>query len=219
MMRCLIFLALANVVSARNIEFRGYIHDPIQPPAGDFSIVEKPGKTVPFIWRIEGWSEPVRVNTDTDELPFLTNSGELAARVKIPPDAGSVRIILVRDPKPGASPPYRAVVLNATPGSFPWGSSQVVSMISAETAVQAGEHRLRLPGGKITQIPPVKKRDEFNMAQLDFYLNENGSWTPFTERRIQFVDDTRRVLLVHATPGSQHPSVTTLLEQRPQEEP
>jgi hypothetical protein len=50
------------------------------------------------------------------------------------------------------------------------------------------------------------------MAQTNFYYQQAGSWVPFTERQLQYLDDYRRIFLVYATPGAVQPSVTTIVD-------
>ena len=76
----------------------------------------------------------------------------------------------------------------------------------------AGEHRLPVHPGKITNVPPVTKRDEFNMAQTNFYYKQGEAWVPFTERQLQFLDAYRRIFIIHATPGALQPTVTTIVD-------
>jgi hypothetical protein len=58
----------------------------------------------------------------------------------------------------------------------------------------------------------VSKKDEFNMAQTNFYYKEKDAWVPFIERQLQYVDTTRRIFLVYLTPGSTQPFVTTIVD-------
>ena len=212
---------LASAQAApREIQLRAYLHDPLQQAAADLKITGAGGTKVPVEWRLEGWSAPLTVNIDGPDLLFQTKDGTLAARAGMPDGHGQRLVLLARDPAADAKPPYRAIVFDASPSAFPWGSSQVVSMIGGtETAIQAGEHRLRIAPGRITKVPPVTQRDEFNMAQVNFYLSDNGQWQPITERRLQFVADTRRIFLIHATPGSRQPFVTTLIDHQVQRQP
>ena len=212
-------VAAATAASARDIQLRAYLHDPLNPVAQEITIAGKAGAKTAIAWRVEGWSEPVSVSLETAELLFQAKDGSLAAKAVVPAEARQLLVVLVRDPAEKATPPYRALVLDGAPAAFPWGSSQAVSLLGVETAIEAGEHRLRLAAGKVTKIPPVTKRDEFNMAQVNFFMSEEENWVPFTERRVQFVPDLRRVFLVHATPGSQQPFVTTLTDHQPRREP
>jgi hypothetical protein len=96
--------------------------------------------------------------------------------------------------------------------AFPAGESRVLPLITVETAIQAGEHKLSVPPGKITKVSPVKKVDEFNMAQTNFYYKQGEAWVPFTERQLQFLDAYRRIFIIHATPGALQPTVTTIVD-------
>jgi hypothetical protein len=88
----------------------------------------------------------------------------------------------------------------------------VLPLIGVKTAIQAGEHRLPVHPGKITRVPPVKKVNEYNMAQTNFYYQKGYSWVAFTERQLQYLDAYRRLFIVHATPGALTPKVTTIVD-------
>ena len=96
--------------------------------------------------------------------------------------------------------------------AFPGGESRALPLIGVETAIQAGEHRLPIHPGKITTVPPVTKGDEFNMAQTNFYYQQGEAWVPFTERQLQYLDASRRLFIIHATPGALQPTVTTIVD-------
>ena len=85
-------------------------------------------------------------------------------------------------------------------------------MIPVEVGIQAGEHRLRAEPGKVTRIPAVEKRNEFNIAQTSFYYKKDDSWVVFTERQVQYLDKFRRIFLVSVPPGGGHPYITTIVD-------
>jgi hypothetical protein len=215
----LVLLFTADFAVGRGILLRGFLLDPVQPPTAGFTIRDQADTPIPIVWRVEGWSEPVSLQIKTPELTVHAPDGSMAAKAKLPPDTAELLLILVRKPAADATPPYLAIVLDASPAAFAWGTSQVVNLLGVDAAIHAGEHRLILAAGKTTKIPVVKTRDEFNMAQVDFHRKQGDQWVPFSERRIQFVDDNRRVILVHAPPGSQQPMINTLIDYEPQREP
>jgi hypothetical protein len=88
-------------------------------------------------------------------------------------------------------------------------------MTQVDTALQAGEHKIPVPSGKVTELPAVKKVNEFNMAQANFFYKEADQWVAFTERQLQFLDSTKRIFLIYLTPGSTQPFVTTLVDNTP----
>lgn len=202
--------------TSRELEVRAYLHDPARPAAA-FQYKDASGKLVPLELRAESLAAACRTTLADDELVIhLTTGGEVAARAKVPAEVKRAAVLIVPAAK-DAKPPYRMVVLDDSAPAFPWGSSRVVSLLGVETAMQAGEQKLSLPAGKITALSEVKKVDEFNMAQTNFYYREGTAWVPFTERRLQYTGEMRRIFVVHATPGSQHPFVATLVDYKPHE--
>jgi len=177
------------------------------------------GAATAIEWRAEGLSDPVKTMMDDNRLVIRTDTGAIAAEATVADGLTQVIVVLTPRPAGTAGTPFQMIVLEGAPKAFPFGTSKVVSYLGIETAIEAGEHRLRLPAGKISQVPAVKKLDEFNMAQVNFFLRDGEALVPFTERRLRFVDEIRRIFLVHATPGSQQPFVTTLVDYQPQTEP
>lgn len=207
-------------LAARDIELRAYLHHPTQAVQEAMEVTTATGGKLPLIWRTGEWSERMKLSTDATELIFLAKNALPAAKATIPASTDQLLIILVPDTKADAKLPFRAMTLDASASTFPWGTSQAISFLGkAETAVQAGEHRVAIPAAGIAKIPTVTKRDDFHMAQVNFYYRETNEWIPFTERRLQFVDDMRRVFLIYSTPGAQQPFVTTLIDHQPRREP
>jgi hypothetical protein len=142
----------------------------------------------------------------------------VAATARIPEKLK--RFILVLVPSRDASgAPYRSVVIDDSASGFPKGESRVLSLVPVETAIEAGEHKLPIPPGKVTRVPVVRKVNEFNMAQTNFYYREGETWVPFTERQLQYLDDFRRVFVIHVSPGATFPMVSTLLDTAPAAKP
>jgi len=54
------------------------------------------------------------------------------------------------------------------------------------------------------------------MAQTNFYYKQAEEWVAFTERQLQYLDTTRRIFLVHLTPGSTEPIVRTIVDTTPE---
>jgi hypothetical protein len=50
------------------------------------------------------------------------------------------------------------------------------------------------------------------MAQTNFYYQEGEAWVPFTERQLQYLDASRRLFIIHATPGALQPTITTIVD-------
>lgn len=198
----------------RELEVRAFLHDPVRPVVV-FRYPDKSGGPKPLPLMAEGLSAPCVAVLADDELVLQGEDGAVAARVKVPPAFKRAAVIVIPAAKADDKPPYRMIVVDDDPASFPWGSSRVISLLGVETALQAGEHKLALPAGKITPLPAVTKVDEFNMAQVNFHYREGTRWLPFTERRMQFTGEVRRLFLVHVTPGSKRPFVATITDYPP----
>lgn len=218
----LMFLTAITALQAapRELQIRAYLHQPQAKSEVVLQILASRGEKVAIAWRREDWSERFITKIEGSELLFVDQAGAPAARATVPENTNQILVLLAPDSSAQAKLPFRALVLDAAATAFPWGTSIVVSMLAKEeVAIEAGEHRLSIPAGKITKVPMVTKRDDFNMAQVNFYTREEEQWAPFTERRLQFVDDLRRVFIVFPSPGSAQPFVTTLIDHQPRREP
>ena len=168
----------------------------------------------------EGLAEPQKVSTvdgvlnlfDSDQVTKEDAKAHLAATMKLP--AGSTSVILIIFPAVDQKPPYRIVAVPDDTKAFPWGSNKVVNLTPVEFAVQLGELKMQLPGGKVTDIPKVTKLDPSNRAQTNFYYKQGDQWVLATERRLQYVDALRRVFVISKQPKALAPDVRTIQDQR-----
>ena len=200
------------------VQIRAVLHDPVHPVVKLF-YTDKSGAVVPLEFRPQDLSRamfmlPVNgslVLYDKANIDPENPTASLAASVKLPPDIKQA-IVVVVPTTAGDKPAYRILVIDDSTKAFPPGESRALPLVGVETAIQAGEHRLPVYPGKITSVPPVRKVNEFNMAQTNFYYQHNGSWVAFAERQLQFLDASRRIFIIHATPGALQPSVTTIMD-------
>ena len=213
------------------LQIRAVLHDPVHPTA-DLFLTDKTGGVVKLKLVPEGFSEvqsALLVNgslilyrsASVDPKNLMAN---LAASVKIPPSTKRAMLIILPAPaeskpvdgKPAESnPSYRIVLIDDSPKAFPKGESRVLPLITVEAAIEAGEHKLPIHPGVITNVPAVRKVNPYNMAQTNFYFKQGGAWVTFVERQLQFLDAYRRVFIVHVTPGATQPEVTTILDTAP----
>ena len=135
----------------------------------------------------------------------------LAATCKIPPNTKRGVVVVLPSPV-GSKPAYRMVFIDDSAKAFPKGESRILTLLPVEAAIEAGEHKLPIQPGKLTNVPPVRKVNEYNMAQTNFYTKQGEAWTAFTERQLQFLDGFRRIFIVHTTPGALSPTVTTIVD-------
>ena len=204
-----------------SFQVRAVLHDPVNPVA-DLYLPDQTGQVVKLKLVAEGLSAAQGTLPVNGSLVLYNkatidpkNPGpSLAATAKIP--VGMKRAIIVVLPAaPDTKPAYRIVLIDDSPGAFVGGESRVVSLVSFEAALQAGEHKLPLKAASVTKVPPVKKVNEFNMAQTNFYYKEGENWVAFTERQLQYLDEFRRIFLVYLTPGSTQPFITTIVDTVP----
>ncbi len=215
-------LALAKPAFGQDaaIQIRAVLNDPSNPAAQFF--VGKPGEAMaPLKLAEEGLTDPQKVTPENGSLNLFSTAtvdknnpqASLAATVKIP--AGSNRLIVIILPGGKGSPPYRMVVLDDDPKSFPWGESRAINLTSVDFALEVGDQKVLLPGGKITAVPKVTKVDEYNRAQTNFYYKQEDQWVVAAEREMQYVAMLRRVFLIYKTPDALAPDVRTILDQPP----
>jgi hypothetical protein len=203
------------------VRIRAVLHDPVHPTAELF-YPDKTGTVVKLDFRPQDLTRELFILPVSGSLVLYDKAAidpknpaaSLAASVKLPPDLKRAMVVVLPAPA-GSKPAYRMVVIDDSAKAFPKGESRVLPLVGVETAIQAGEHRLPVHPGKITTVPPVVKRDEYNMAQTNFYFKQGEAWVPFTERQLQFLDAYRRLFIVHATPGALQPSVTTIVDTAP----
>ena len=211
--------------TAPPVSFRAVLHDPVHPVAELF-YTDRTGAVVPLEFRPQDLSRamftlPVNgslVLYDKTDVDPKNPAASLAASVKLPPDIKRA-IVVVLPAAPGNKPAYRMLVIDDSTKAFPPGESRALPLLGVETAIQAGEHRLPVHPGKITSVPPVRKVNEFNMAQTNFYHQQGGAWVPFTERQLQYLDACRRIFIIHATPGALQPTVTTIVDTAARSQP
>lgn len=200
------------------LQIRAVLFDPAHT-AGDLFYPDKNGDVVKLNFRPQDLTEalsmmPVNgslVLYDKADVDPKDPKARLAASVKLPSDMQQAIVVVVPEPA-GSSPAYRMELIDDSAKAFPEGESRVLSLVPMETTLEAGEHKITLPAGGITRVPPVKKVDEFNMAQTDFSFQQSGSSVAFSQRQLQFLDACRRLFIIHVTPSALQPHVTTIVD-------
>ena len=203
------------------IQIRAVLHDPVHPVA-DLYITDPSGAIVKLNLIAEGFSRAQFILPQNGNLVLFDKANvdpkkpeeSIAASCVIPAEAKRLMLLIFPAP-PETKPAYRAILINEDPVAFGNGQSRVINLTSVETALEMGEHKLPLHPGKITEVPAVKKVNEYNMAQTNLYYKEGETWMPFTERQLQYLDSIRRVFLIYVTPGSTQPFVTTIVDNAP----
>jgi len=223
-MQTLIALLLLSALPATAQEtgflLRALLHDPVKPVARLF--VGKPGGTMlPLDFAHESLSQTLAAPATDGSISLFTSEdvdpekplANLAATAKIPDGAKSLIAVIV--PSGKESPPYRMVLISDSPRSFPWGEGKALNLTPVDFAIEVGEHKMALPGGKLTDIPEVKKLDEYNRAQTNFHYRKDGSWLLAAERQMQYDPKLRRLFIIYLSPAAIAPDVLTIVDHRP----
>lgn len=228
MIRLLIVFLLSPVLGMAQegpapLIIRAAYHNPIKPVAELF-LADQAGGIVPLALVAEGLSAPQMTLPVNGSLVLYKDKvvdpknpqASVAASAKVPSDWKKVIVMIFPAATAAENAGYRILLIHDAPNAFKKGESRVINLTQADTAMQAGEHKIPLPSGKVTDLPAVKKVNEFNMAQTNFYYKEGEEWVAFTERQLQYLDTTKRIFLIYLTPGSTQPFVTTIVDNTPE---
>ena len=82
-------------------------------------------------------------------------------------------------------------------------------------AIEVGEHKIAIPGGKLTDVPEVKKLNEYNRAQTNFYYRKGENWLIAAERQMQYDPKLRRIFIIYLSPSAISPDVLTVVDHVP----
>jgi hypothetical protein len=218
-----LLLSLAGLVAAKDspIEIRAVANDPGKRP--EFYI-GTPGKPMARLnLAMEGLTEAQKASPlngvlylfDSDQVTAKNAKAHLVASVQVP--AGSTRLILIIYPSGDPEPPYRMVAIPDDTKSFPWGSSKVANLTPTEFSLELGALKVALPAGKVTDVKKVTRDGESGNLQTNFSYKEGDQWLVATERRLQYVDNLRRIFVISKQPSSVAPDVRTIQDQNSQE--
>ncbi|MEY3395883.1 MAG: hypothetical protein RL346_2120 [Verrucomicrobiota bacterium] len=203
---------------SRVISARAVYHNPANPVVNLF-YCDRSGSIQPVNFKPQALSDRMEIQLPDDMIVLYDKAvidpekpeESVVASMNLSPETQKMIMLIV--PRPAAlKPAYRILVINDSAESFARGESKIVSMISAESAIRAGEHKLQIPPGKITRLPVVRQVNDFNMAQTNFYYSHHDSWIAFAERQLHYIDATRRIFIIHATPGALQPAVSTIVD-------
>lgn len=200
------------------IQIRAVLHDPIHPTAELF-LSDKGGSIVKLEFRAQDLSAPQLTQLVNGSLVLYDKlaidpkkpEASLAASCKIPPNTKRGIVVVLPSPV-GTKPAYRMVFIDDSAKAFPKGECRALTLLSVDAAIEAGEHKLPIHPGIIASVPPVKKVNEYNLAQTNFYYKQGEAWTVFTQRQLQYLEGFRRIFIIHATPGALQPTVTTIVD-------
>ncbi len=215
-----VVLGFLGVAAGQNfqVQIRALLHDPAKPMSPFFTGTVGEAM-VPLKLVEEGLSEPQKVTVENGSLNLFPTAivdknnpqASLAATVKVAEGASSLIVIIV--PNSQSKPPFRIVTVDDSPKNFPWGECKAVNLTPVDFALEIGDQKLLLPGGKVTPVPKVTKLDEYNRAQTNFYYKQGEQWVVAAERQMQYVATLRRLFLIYKNQNALAPDVRTIVDQ------
>ena len=183
----------------RVLEIRAVVHDPLGQ-AGELFVPAQGGGVVKLELGPKALPKAQRVRTVKGSLVLLRSEDvdpaapgkQLAAAVRVPPKlkrAIAVVFIGSRDSSKG----NKILLFDDSSSAFPKGSSRLVNATSLELGIEAGEHKLGVKPWKTLLIPPVTRKDSYNMAQTSVFYRKKKSWVAFVERKLKYIDTAGRI--------------------------
>lgn len=220
--KCLILVALMGTSHSQETagcSLRFTLHDPINPVA-DLYVKNAAGEMEKIPFLPQALSQPMAV-LPQDQTLLLYSKPEidpkeplknLAARCELACRRG---MIVVIPAAPKSKLPYLVFALDDDSQNFGKGESRVLNVTQVEMAAEFGGAKYAIHPGKFSAINKVTKVNEFNMGQANFYYKHDDAWVLFSERQLQFLDNTRRLFIVYTTPGSTVPFLLTIADHAP----
>ncbi|BCX48771.1 hypothetical protein HAHE_26790 [Haloferula helveola] len=202
------------------LRLRSVLHDPLSPQA-DLYVQDEKGALVPLYLALEGLTEAQNVRITNGKLQLFDSAEydpekpleHLAASVTVP-ERTNRAIAFLFPAGEGAKLPYRILMLPDDSGAFGKGESRVINMTPLAMAMKAGEHNVKLPSGKVAEVPKVTKLNDLNQAHTSFYRKGEGEteWILIAERPMQFDNSIRNIVLVYPMPNTGIPRLRTIID-------
>lgn len=207
--------------SDRVIEVRAVLQDPLGQGAELF-VPDKAGgveklrlvpKNLPTAQKVRTVNGALLLLRSADADPAEPGD-QLLGSARIPSTMKRA-IALVFPRAAGSKQRYNILLFDDSTARFPKGASRLINATPTELAIKVGEHKLGVKPGKTILVPPVTRKDAFNMAQTSVFYHKGDAWIPFVERKLKYVDTYRRIFIAHVTPGATDPSMSTIVDIAP----
>ncbi len=213
--------ASAQDEAAAKLSIRAFLNDPAHPETQLF-VPDAPDHLIPLVLA-PGELPAAQALSITDGKLKLYSAAKidpanpdaaLVASATVPKNLKQA-IAIIQPRGDGGKPPCGIVFVDDSVQAFPGGESRVISFTTLPVAIQAGEHKIAIPSGKVTAIPPVAQVDPYNMAQTNFLYKSGEAWVPFSEAKMKYLKEYRQIFLCLVRPGGKSPSLVTLVDDIP----
>lgn len=174
--------------------------------------VSPEGGHVPCITPTAAFSpvKPFIVSQNT--LRLVTEDKQTLANSQIPETSSSVFIVIIQtahEPKPA----WRTYVVDDNPKNFPPGGAFVVNFNPGDIRFIIGEHKGALKRATSHGYTMPEKRDDFNMAPVQFWIETDGEWRCANESALRFLPEVRYMFIAYTEPNSNRPRLHTVSDQ------
>ena len=215
---CTPVAANAKPLKTPAVQIRAVLHNPANPDA-EFFYPDKKGDPVKLDFQAQDLTPPLLTQSVDGSLVLYGKAAidpknpaaSVVASVKLPPNVKRAMVVVSAAPA-GSSPAYRMDLIDDSAPAFPKGESRIISLVTMETTLEVGEHKLTIRPGEITRLPAVTKLNEYNMAQTSFSYKEGDTPVIFNDRQLQYLEGFRRIFIIHPTAGGSQPGVTTIVD-------
>lgn len=101
---------------------------------------------------------------------------------------------------------YNVRVMNDDLRAFPMGHSRALNLYGRDVGFQFGEHLKKIKPGGLAIIPPVKKKDDWNMAVVMCRMQTNeGTWRTISETKMRFTGRKRLLVVSYIDQTTRRP--------------
>lgn len=128
----------------------------------------------------------------------ITRKGSLIAEVKLPENARTLLLLFLPD-KGGANASSRIMILDESPGAFPFGSYLVTNQSERAVRLRLEHENFRFEPAQLGLIekPPALENDRLAMRAFE---HNNNKWNPIAVGRWPHPGDNRILLVFHPNP-------------------
>lgn len=174
--------------------------------------VSADGLEVPCMTPTAAFSPTKKYLVDENTLKLVSEDKKPLVSGVIPQGSSSVFIVLIKTSNAGTAN-WRALVVDDDPKNFPPGGAYVVNFNQGDIRFAIGEHRGTLKRGTTYGYEMPTKRDDFNMAQVDFWIEREGKWRVANQSSIQFLPNFRYMFIAYNDPITGRPTLHTVTDQ------
>jgi len=148
------------------------------------------------------------LRNDKLEKEELFKPDNVAFSVAVPDSVTQAAIVII-----ASGDRLYPVLLDDSPGIFPFGHSRLINTTTVAVGVRAGEHKIAALPGKIVPIPPVRQLNEYQQAKVSFECQMGESEPVVLSRKpLPFNDNKRRIWIAYVTKGAKRPVIATIVD-------